>query len=41
MDDIVTLQHRNFLKGSFTVIDEADAGTQSFLFFPILPDSDA
>ena len=35
MDDIVTLQHRNVIKDGFTVIDEADAGTQvSFFFHP-------
>ena len=38
MDDIVTLQHRNVIKDGFTVIDEADAGTQvSFPFFSSYP----
>ena len=41
MDDIVTIQHRNVIKDGFTVIDEADAGTQVSFFFPILPDNDA
>lgn len=40
MDDIVTLQHRNVIKDGFTVIDEADAGT-NLPFFPILADNDA
>ena len=37
MDDIVTLQHRNVIKDGFTVIDEADAGTQNSFFFSSYP----